>query len=68
MEGKMKDTALRVAGIIFFVVAIMHLLRVILKVEVLIAGYVLPIWLSVLGFIVPLALSLWMFKISSDRH
>ncbi len=58
----MKDTALKVAGIIFFLVAIVHLLRVILKFEVIIAGYVLPIWFSILGFIFPLLLSLWMFK------
>ena len=58
----MKDTALKVAGIIFFVVAIIHLLRVILKTEVIIAGYVLPIWASVWGFVVPLLLAIWMFK------
>ena len=58
----MKDTALKVAGIIFFVVAIMHLLRVALQVEVTIAGYVLPMWVSILGFVVPLLLAVWMFK------
>lgn len=58
----MKDTALKVAGVIFFVVAIIHLLRVILKTEVIIAGYVLPIWVSIGGFIAPLLLALWMFK------
>ena len=58
----MKDTALKVAGIIFFVVAIIHLLRAILKVEVIIGGYVLPIWASIWGFIVPLLLAVWMFK------
>ncbi len=60
----MKDTALRVAGVIFLAVSIVHLLRVILKFEVIIAGYALPIWVSTLGFIFPLFLSLWMFKIS----
>lgn len=61
-EGKMKDIALQVAGVIFFLVAIVHLLRVMLKVEVIIGGYVFPMWFSILGFIVALALSLWMFK------
>jgi len=64
----MKDTALKVAGIIFFVVAIVHLLRIFLRFDVIIAGYVVPMWFSILGFIFPLVLSLWMFKISSDRH
>ena len=58
----MKNTALKVAGVIFFVVAVMHLLRVILNVEVIIAGYVIPMWWSIFGFIIPLLLSLWMFK------
>ena len=58
----MKNTALKVAGVIFLVVSVIHLLRVILKTEVIIAGYVLPVWISILGFIFPLLLSLWMFK------
>jgi hypothetical protein len=58
----MKDTALKVAGVIFFLVSIIHLLRGILKVEVIIGGFVLPIWVSLFGFIISLLLSLWMFK------
>ena len=58
----MKNTALKVSGVIFFVVAVAHLLRVILKVEVIIAGYVIPMWWSIFGFIIPLLLSLGMFK------
>lgn len=58
----MKDTALKVAGVIFFVVAIVHLLRVALQVEVTIAGQVIPMWVSILGFVVPLLLTVWMFK------
>jgi len=63
----MKDTALKVAGAIFFVVASIHLLRLFLKFDVIIAGYVVPIWFSILGFIFLLVLSLWMFKISSGN-
>lgn len=58
----MKDTALKVAGVIFLLVSIMHLLRVILKPEAMVAGFILPIWFSILGFIFTLLLSLWMFK------
>jgi hypothetical protein len=58
----MKDTALKVAGIVFFMVAMAHLLRAILKFEIIVAGYVLPAWFSLVGFIIPLLLSLWMFK------
>ncbi len=58
----MKDAALKVAGVIFLLVSIMHLLRIILKFEVIIAGFVLPMWFSMFGFIIPLLLSLWMFQ------
>jgi len=58
----MKDTALKVAGVIFLLVSIMHLLRVMLKFEVIIAGFTAPIWFSIFGFIFSLLLALWMFK------
>jgi hypothetical protein len=58
----MKGTALKVAGVIFLLVSVMHLLRVILKFEVIMAGFTLPIWFSIFGFIFSLLLSLWMFK------
>lgn len=54
----MKDTALKFAGVIFLLVSIMHLLRVVLKTEVIIGGFTLPIWFSTLGFIFALFLSL----------
>ncbi len=63
----MKDTTLKVAGIIFLAVAIIHLLRLILKLEVIIAGHVIPMWFSIMWVIITLALSLWMFKISSAK-
>jgi hypothetical protein len=55
--------ALKVAGIIFLLVSIMHLLRFILKIEVIIAGFMVPLWFSIFGFIFALLLSLWMFKV-----
>jgi len=62
----MKDTALKVAGVIFFLVAMAHLLRLIMKFDIIIAGYALPTWFSILGFVLPLLLSLWMFKSQKD--
>jgi hypothetical protein len=58
----MKDIALKVSGVIFFLMAIMHFLRIILSIEVTIAGIVLPIWGSAFGFVIPLLLSVWMFR------
>jgi hypothetical protein len=58
----MKNIALKVSGVVFLVVAILHLLRAIFNVEVIVGSFVAPIWLSIIGFIFALALSLWMFK------
>lgn len=57
-----KNIALKVAGIIFFLVSIMHLLRFLFKVEVVIAGFTVPLFCSLFGFTFALLLSLWMFK------
>ncbi|MCX5692157.1 MAG: hypothetical protein NTX47_00485 [Candidatus Omnitrophica bacterium] len=58
----MKNIALKVTGAIFLLVALLHLLRVIFSIEVIVAGFTAPIWLSIFGFIFALALALWMFK------
>lgn len=49
------------AILVFSLVAITHLLRLILQVEVLVDGEVLPMWFSVLGSLIPgaLAIGLW---------
>ena len=58
----MKNIALKVAGAIFLLVALLHLLRVIFSIKMAVAGFTVPIWLSIFGFIFALALALWMFK------
>jgi hypothetical protein len=42
-------------------VAIAHLLRLVLRVEVVAGGVVVPLWVSLVGFVVPgaLAAALW---------
>jgi hypothetical protein len=57
--------ALLVAGIIFGIVALMHMLRLFYQAEVIITGKVIPMWVSIIGFIIPLALSIWMFMVLS---
>lgn len=56
--------ALIIAGIIFGIVALMHLLRLIFKAEVIIAGKKIPMWVSIAGFIIPFILSIWMIMAS----
>ena len=57
----MADAALLVAGIIFSVGALVHLLRLCIRFEVRIGGWNVPFWFSAVGFPVALGLAVWMF-------
>ncbi|MBI3999895.1 MAG: hypothetical protein HY351_04695 [Candidatus Omnitrophica bacterium] len=57
-----KRRALNVAGIIFLLVSISHLVRLIFKIPVVIGSFTVPVWYSFSGFVVAFLLSLWMFK------
>jgi hypothetical protein len=48
---------LMVAGAIFAVVALAHLLRAVMNWPIVIAGWIVPMWLSWLGFVIAGALS-----------
>jgi hypothetical protein len=61
-----KQSYLRVAGAIFALVALAHLLRAVMDWPILIAGWMVPIWLSWLAFVVAGALS-W-FGLSLARR
>lgn len=65
---KSKDVALKLAAIIFGMVAILHLLRVITDATVVIAGWLMPIWVNMLGFIATAFLSvvLWWLSLSKQ--
>jgi hypothetical protein len=56
--------ALTTAGIIFGIIALMHVLRLFYQTEVRIAGKVVPLWVSIIAFIIPGMLSIWMLMIS----
>lgn len=58
----MKDVALLAAGLIFSFVTIMHLWRVLARVEVKVKNFVVPLWFSVIGFLVSISMAIWMFK------
>ncbi|HAJ26387.1 MAG TPA: hypothetical protein DCG53_03940 [Syntrophus sp. (in: bacteria)] len=47
--------------LLLIVISVAQLLRLILQVEIIAAGFYVPVWLSIFGFIVPaiLALMLW---------
>lgn len=56
----MKDSAIVVAGVIFFIVSMLHLVRVIMKLRVTIGPMEVPMNMSIAGLIAGLILSAWM--------
>ena len=61
-------TGLRVASVVFGLIAIAQFLRVIIRPEVLVAGQPLPLWPSVLAVVLLGGLSLWMWKLAGGRR
>ena len=61
-----KDISLRIAGVIFSLIALVHLLRLFLNFEVTIAGDLIPMWVSVVGFSVSIIFAVWMFMASKS--
>lgn len=55
---------LRVASIVFGLISIAHLIRLIIRLEVLVSGYLIPLWPSALAFLVLGGLSLWLWKLA----
>jgi len=64
----MKNKALFVAGVIFLIVAIAHLLRYYFKTEMIIGSYVFPMDMSLVGFVVAGLLAIWMFMARRSRN
>jgi len=55
---------LRVASVIFALMATAQLGRIVMRPEVLVAGNPVPLWPSVVAFIVLGSLSVWMWKLT----
>ena len=56
-------TGLRVASVVFGLMAVAQLVRLVIRPEVLVSGYSMPLWPSVLAFVILGGLSLWMWKL-----
>ena len=61
-----QDIGLRVASIVFGVLAVVQLLRLALRPEVLVNGTVIPLWPSIIAVIVLAALCAWLWALT--RH
>ena len=59
-----QTAGLLVARIMFGLMAIAQLARLVIRPEVIVAGYSMPLWPSVVAFIILGGLSLWMWKLA----
>lgn len=53
---------LRIAGLIFSIIALLHLLRLFFDWHIVFGTFVVPVWFSWIGLFVACALAFWMFK------
>ena len=59
-----QSVGLRVAAVMFGLVALVQLARLVLGFEVLVNGHVVPLWPSALAFVIAAGLSVWMWRLS----
>jgi hypothetical protein len=55
---------LRVASVVFGLVSLVQLARLLIRFQVIIAGYEIPLWPNALAFVILGGLSLWMWKLA----
>ncbi|HVZ66422.1 MAG TPA: hypothetical protein VG936_17800 [Lacunisphaera sp.] len=58
------QNGLRVAGTIFGLVSLGHLLRMLLRFQFLIGSHHVPMWMNALAFLVTAALAWWLWQLS----
>jgi hypothetical protein len=64
---KSQILGLRVASAVFGLMSFGQLTRLLVRPEVVIEGYLLPLWPSIFAFIVLVGLSLWMWSLSRPQ-
>ena len=61
-----RTLGLRVAGVVFGLVAVAQLLRLATRVEVLVADHPVPLWPSAVAALFTGGLCFWMFRLSNS--
>lgn len=61
-RGLIMKSATRIATILFSLVAIAHLLRVVMGVEITVGDWSAPMWASYLGVVIPGALVYFIYR------
>ena len=59
-----QTVGLRVAAVMFGLVALVQLVRLVLRFEVLVNGHAMPFWPNALAFVIATGLSVWMWRLS----
>ena len=59
-----RTVGLQVAAVIFGLVSLVQLLRLLTRVEVLVAGHPVPLWPNAVALVIAGGLSAWMIKLS----
>ena len=59
-----RKTFTSLAGVIFLLVAAVHLLRLVFRWEVILAGWQVPLWISAVGFVLSAFLAYEGFRFS----
>jgi len=62
-----KDFALRIAGAVFGIVAVLHLLRIVTGIAVILGSWLLPMWVNWMGFIATVFLCVWLWRLSFSK-
>ncbi len=57
----------RVASILFGLIAIAQLARLIIRPQVLVAGHLLPLWPSAVAFVILGGLSFWLWSLARTQ-
>jgi hypothetical protein len=58
---------LRVASVILGLISIGHLMRLLIRPEILIAGYLVPLWPSALACVFLGGLSFWLWRLARTQ-
>lgn len=59
-----KNFALRIAGLIFGIVCILHILRLLISLPVYLGNWFLPYWINIMGALTTALLSIFFFSVS----
>jgi hypothetical protein len=64
---KSQTSGLLIASLIFALIALVQLVRLFVRPDIVVAGHLLPLWPSGIAVVLFAGLSLWMWKLAHPR-